>query len=304
MDEEENQFAEAEEPKNPLAEVFGFPISNKSERALRFQSNRLCPFNNVVPSCTKVSEVDPLGVCSLFDKDGEPTVVCPVRFKEDFLITVQAANFFFSADTKWVALPEIRLKDANGKAAGNVDIMLVAHDENGFVSDFGALEIQAVYISGNVRRPFTKYTEDLTAKTLDWRGAKEYPRPDYLSSSRKRLAPQLIYKGGIFKAWNKKIAVVTDRKFFATLPMLAEVEAAKADIAWFVYDLVHSAGEDTYKLTHHKTIYTEFHPALNTITRTEAGPVEDFIKVLQKKLTRLRKGEMVADTTLASEALE
>lgn len=57
------------EPKNPLAEVFGFPISNKTERALHYQENRLCPFNNVVPSCTKVSEVDPLGVCSLFDRD-------------------------------------------------------------------------------------------------------------------------------------------------------------------------------------------------------------------------------------------
>jgi len=34
-----------------------------------------------------------------------------------------------------------------------------------------------------------------------------YPRPDYLSSSRKRLAPQLIFKGGIINAWGKKTAV-------------------------------------------------------------------------------------------------
>lgn len=290
--------------KNPLAEVFGFPLGNKSERALRYQSNRLCPFNNVVPSCTKVSEVDPLGVCSLFDRDGEPTVVCPVRFKEDFLITAEAARFFFPHGARWTALPEIRLKDANGKAAGNVDIMLVAHDEDGFVTDFGALEIQAVYISGNVRRPFRKYTADLGATTLDWAGAKEYPRPDYLSSSRKRLAPQLIYKGGIFKAWGKKTAVVTDRKFFATLPKLAEVEAARADLAWLVYDLARDDVSDTYALTHQRTIYTEFGPALDTITKTEAGPAEDFVKVLQKKLKQLRKGEPVADTTLASEALE
>jgi hypothetical protein len=48
----------ADEPRNPLAEVFGFPTSNKSKRALHYQSNRLCQFNNVVPSCTKVSVVD------------------------------------------------------------------------------------------------------------------------------------------------------------------------------------------------------------------------------------------------------
>jgi hypothetical protein len=224
-------------PKNPLAEVFGFPVSNKSGRAVHFQENRLCPFNNVVPSCTKVSEVDPLGVCSLFDRDGVPTVVCPTRFKEDFLITSEAARFFFPADTKWVAMPEIRLKDVNGKAAGNVDFVLIAYDDDGFITDFGGLEIQAVYISGNVRRPFRAYTKDLSQTSLDWSGAKEYPRPDYLSSSRKRLAPQLIYKGGIFKAWGKKTAVVTDRKFFATLPTLAEVGAADADIAWLIYDL-------------------------------------------------------------------
>jgi Restriction endonuclease NotI len=292
------------DPKNPLAEVFGFPTSNKSKRALHYQSNRLCPFNNVVPSCTKVSVVDPLGVCSLYDRDGEPTVVCPVRFKEDFLIAEQAARFFFGTGAMWVALPEVRLKDGNGKAAGNVDMILVTHDENGFVTDFGALEIQAVYISGNVRRPFRKYTEDLSAKTINWAGAKEYPRPDYLSSSRKRLAPQLIYKGGIFKAWGKKAAVVTDRKFFSTLPKLSEVKAAKGDIAWFIYDLTRNRRTDCYKLTHHKTIYTEFGPALDVITKTKAGPVEDFIKVLQGKLKKLKKGEMVADTTLASEALE
>jgi hypothetical protein len=291
-------------PKNPLAEVFGFPISNKSERATHYQVNRLCPFNNVVPSCTKVSEVDPLGVCSLFGKDGEPTVVCPTRFKEDFLITVEAARFFFPPETKWVAMPEIRLKDANGKAAGNVDLMLVAHDDDGFITDFGALEIQAVYISGNVRRPFKAYTRDLSQTFLDWTGAKEYPRADYLSSSRKRLAPQLIYKGGIFNAWGKKTAVVTDRKFFATLPPLPEVDATRAEIAWFVYDLTHDRAQNTYRLTHHRTLYTKFASALDTITKTEAGLVEDFVKVLQKKLKQLRKGESVADTTLAAEALE
>jgi hypothetical protein len=34
-------------------------------------------------------------VCSLFDKDGNPTVVCPTRFKEGSLIVSDAASFFF-----------------------------------------------------------------------------------------------------------------------------------------------------------------------------------------------------------------
>lgn len=272
------------EPKNPLAEVFGFPLSNKSERALRYQSNRLCPFNNIVPSCTKVSEVDPLGVCSLFDRDGEPTVVCPVRFKEDFLITAEAARFFFPPDAKWVAIPEIRLKDVNGKAAGNVDIMLVAHDDDGFVTDFGALEIQAVYISGNVRRPFRKYTADLSATTLDWAGAKEYPRPDYLSSSRKRLAPQLIYKGGIFKAWGKKIAAVIDRRFFETLPKLREVSSDKADIAWLIYDLKDNVEGNRYTLNLHRTVYTMFEDTFKICVNPRLIDERDIVRQLEARL--------------------
>jgi len=290
-------------PKNPLAEVFGFPISNKSARALHHQANKLCPFHNVVASCTKSSAVDPLGVCSVFDKD-EPTITCPTRFKEEHLIIPAARDFFFGPGVNFVALPEIRLRDASGKPAGNIDVVLVAQDDRGYVTDFGAIEIQAVYISGNVRRPFREYMKDLGSTTFDWAGAKEYPRPDYLSSSRKRLAPQLIYKGGILKSWDKKVAVVTDRKFFSTLPGLEEVDRESADIAWLVYDLVRDGGSDCFKLTHYKTLYTEFASALDTITKTEPGPVEDFLKDLQEKLNKLKRGEPVADSIIAQEALE
>ena len=79
-------------PKQPLAEVFGFPITNTSADASRYQKNRLCPYNNKVPNCTKDKAEDPLGVCTLFEGD-EPTIVCPVRFREDWIITVDAAKF-------------------------------------------------------------------------------------------------------------------------------------------------------------------------------------------------------------------
>lgn len=58
-------------------------------------------------------------------------------------------------------MPEIRLTDVNGKAAGNIDLVLVEYNDEGYVTDFGALEIQAVYISGNLRRPFRAYMKDL-----------------------------------------------------------------------------------------------------------------------------------------------
>jgi len=46
--------------KNPLAEVFGYPIDNLEKNASRYRKNKLCPYNNKVPSCTKDKANDPL----------------------------------------------------------------------------------------------------------------------------------------------------------------------------------------------------------------------------------------------------
>lgn len=206
------------EHSQPLAEVFGFPTSASDVKARRHRKLRLCPFNNRVPNCTKDKADDPLGVCSVFDVKGV-AVTCPVRFRQEWLIAEHAAAFFFPKGTTWTSLTEVRLNDKDGESAGNIDLVLVAYDRKGRVTDFGALEVQAVYITGNVRRPFEFYMKNAVANArMDWRGEANYPRPDYLSSSRKRLLPQLLYKGGILTTWGKKIAVALDSGFFATLP--------------------------------------------------------------------------------------
>lgn len=183
-----------------------------------------------MPNCTKDKAKNPLGVCSVFH-DGAPAITCPIRFREDWLITDDAASFFFPEGSTWSSLTEVRLNDANGKTAGNIDVVLVSYDESGKVLDFGALEIQAVYISGNVRDPFEYYMKDPKGRTkMDWSDQPNYPRPDYLSSSRKRLVPQLLFKGGILHSWKKKSAVALNKSFFDTLPRLAKVPKSKADI--------------------------------------------------------------------------
>lgn len=272
-------------PKHPLAEVFGFPIVNQSEEAKRFRENRLCPFNNKVPNCTKDKADDPLGVCSLFE-EASTTIVCPVRFREGWIITVDAAKFFFAPSSKWTSLTEVRLNDKHGRSAGNIDIVLVAHDEKGKIVDFGSVEVQGVYISGNLTKPFKHFMKNPggLAESLDWENQKNYPRPDYLSSSRKRLAPQLIYKGGIFKAWSKKQAVMVHKNFYKTLPTLQSTKKSEADIAWHLYDLKLDPSQNRYHLVLEEVVYTQFESALNQITKTEAGPIEDFIAKLQEKL--------------------
>lgn len=54
-------------PKQPLAEVFGYPLDNFSADAIRTRTDHLCPFGNNVPNCTKDKIADPLGVCSVLD---------------------------------------------------------------------------------------------------------------------------------------------------------------------------------------------------------------------------------------------
>lgn len=269
-------------PNHPLAEVFGHSTTDFTDHAKRFRKHRLCPFNNNVPNCTKDKAKDPLGVCSVFHRQG-PVITCPIRFRQDWLIAEDAAAFFFPEDATWTSLTEVRLVDAAGKSAGNIDVVLVAYDKDGRVIDFGSLEIQAVYISGNIRDPFAHYMNDCMAnKEMDWQNQPNYPRPDFLSSSRKRLAPQLMFKGGILNAWGKKMAVALDAPFFQTLPDLKPVSKEEADVVWLIYDLV--AANGSYRLTKTKTVYTRFSEALNAISRPVIGSVEDFMKVLQAKV--------------------
>lgn len=261
-------------PKHPLAEVFGFPIDNLSPEADRYRKLKLCPYNNKVPSCTKDKAENPLGVCSVFEGDAL-TITCPVRFRQDWLIAEDAAAFFFPEGTSWTSLTEIRLDDKHGRSAGNI------------------------------RKAFDYYMEaPASHANMDWSGKKNYPRPDYLSSSRKRLAPQLIYKGGILHAWGKKTAVALNRRFYETLPSLEEVEREQAEIAWLIYDLQHDAAGNRYQLTRYKTVYTQFGSALDKITRSEAGQVAQFLDHLQEKLDEKLENGSAPDAPTLLDALD
>lgn len=273
-------------PDQPLCEVFGFPFDDQSDQAVRHRKLKLCPFNNYTSNCTKDKVADPLGVCSIFNQDGKPVIVCPVRFREDWILVEHAARFFFGNETNWTVIPEVRLKEASGRSAGNIDYVLVSYDNDGAVTDFGALEVQAVYISGNVRNPFTALMNSDDPKSFQWLGEKNYPTPDFLSSSRKRLVPQLLYKGAILNSWKKRIVVAVDSAFFDTLPPLREVEESEAEIAWHVYSLQPEKARANNQLTPHKTLYTSFDECMAEITRPKIGPVNDFVGQLQAKLDK------------------
>lgn len=264
-----------------MAEVFGFPIQNESKRANHFRANRLCPFGNIVPNCTKDKADAPLGVCSVFHNE-DKVITCPVRFREDWIIIENAAKFAFPNNAVWTSLSEIKLLDGNGQSAGNIDYVVVSYDPiTKKITDFASVEVQGVYISGNLRNAFEAYMKSPNPN-FEW-GGRNYPHPDYLSSSRKRLVPQMLYKGGIFKSWGKKQCVVIQESFFKTLPNLPEVSMEQADIAWFLYDLVLDPNDNQYHLTLSRTVYTEFSKALSIVITPQAGNINDFYSLLQSK---------------------
>ena len=218
-----------------------------------------------------------LCVCSVVHDD-EVVITCPIRFRQSWLIADDAADFFFAPDATWTTLTEVRLKEADGGSAGNIDVVLCAYDKAGKVYDFGALEVQAVYISGNVRNPFEDYMESPARRSgMDWTTEANYPRPDYLSSSRKRLAPQLIFKGGIINAWGKKTAVALNKGFFNTLPKLPEVRKEDADIAWLIYDLKPPKKQgEHYELFRERSVYTKRPAAPAGVELNKSEPLEKF----------------------------
>lgn len=272
-------------PDNPLAEVFGFPVADMSVEAVNHRRMRLCPFGNPSgPNCTKVSATDPIGVCSIWDRQ-RLAVTCPIRMRQDNLFLADASDFFFSGQ-HCLALTEVRLNDGYNRSAGNIDVVLAMVDENQRVLDFGAIEVQTVYISGNVSAAFRTYMQDPASNfAMEW-PRRNYPSPDYLSSSRKRLAPQLMFKGGILHTWQKKMAVVVHQAFYDQLPPLETVDVADAEIAWLIYDFETEKTSGRYRLFRSDVRYTKFASALSAITVPTVGSMSQFVRSLEDRIER------------------
>lgn len=280
-------------PRQPLCEVFGFPIANFSSEAARHRQGKLCPYHNIVPRCTKASVEDPLGVCSIYSQNA-PIIICPVRFRQEIAhdgqpdesIYTLAKEFLLPAATSWDYVTEATLQDGDGKSIGDIDVVLVEYNQDHKVTDFGVLEIQSVYISGNVRRSFVDYQTALAqGKPFSWAGP-HYPRPDWLSSI-KRLVRQLTVKGFIFNAWKKRMAVVCQRQFFDQIGFLDNppiIPQDEADLAWFLYDLIPDPQTGLFKLQLEKTIYMTFRFAMDRLSSLKVGDISQFTAVLDRKL--------------------
>lgn len=217
-----------------IAEIFGYDYEDRSSKAQSDRAAKSCPFRS--SPCTKSNKTNPLGVCTL--SDGQlATALCPVRFLENDRIFKDVASMAFGPGIQFAAFPEIKIlrveSDDNAeKKIGKVDFLL-GRLSHGVVTDFCALEVQAVYFSGTSIRPsFTAYLEDkeLTSKDVT-------RRPDFRSSAQKRLFPQLMLKVPVFRRWGKKFFVVVDSHFLGQLPKSPAVSLSNSELTWLGYPI-------------------------------------------------------------------
>lgn len=218
-----------------IFEWFGVPLNTlaPSERqtfaraALQDTTPPPCPFQKHTPPCSKKG-----GVCSIRSGDDDPIITCPRRFEQNNLLPLWLAELVGFQEV-YVA-PEVPFMKSpdTGRAAGRIDLV-VAGDEH--ASTWFGLEIQAVYFSGKGMEPDFRLM--LESEDIDPPKPTERRRPDWRSSSAKRLMPQLQVKGPTLRRWGTKLAVAVDYPFFDAIggpSREPSTDLNDGDVVWLV----------------------------------------------------------------------
>ena len=275
-----------------IAEWYGHPFLDLSpqdrqrfaEVALTDQTPPPCPFRAM--PCSKRG-----GVCTIqpYEPDGDhishavghPVIVCPVRFEqEQMLIRWLAEVVGFLPETTLVARETpFMLGTKTRKPAGKIDLV-VAQDRH--VLTWFGLEIQAVYFSGpGMEIEFEALRDSQSA-------CAPFPlrvrRPDWRSSSAKRLAPQLQIKGPTLRRWHSEIAVAVDKPFYASIGGPSNTpshDLDSGDVIWLVPEL----SANRLERGHWEVLTLEV--STEKLLSAKAIPRQEFEYALRRKLTPL-----------------
>jgi hypothetical protein len=239
------------------------------------------------------------GVCSLrfYEQIGSNPVqgtgpvvtTCPNRFHEEGAIYRWVGETLLGTSEP-VVLSEIGFLDRlrpidymdeeeTGDFIGRIDNVLLHPTRKPL--DWCALEIQAVYFSGRaIAREFEMFAH-LEGEAMPFPAAQR--RPDWRSSGPKRLLPQLQTKTPTIRTWGKKIAVVIDEAFFASLVGLdREKHLSNSEIAWFIVG--YEPTERGWKLVPKEAVFTKLESSVKALTGGTPLSKESFERQLVTKL--------------------
>ncbi len=180
---------------------------------------------------------------------------------------------------------EVGFLRAEGSNAdvGRIDMVLVERESCASALNWCALEIQAVYFSG---RSMNEEFRDIRA----YAGQRppfprQIRRPDYRSSGPKRLMPQLQIKVPTLRRWGKKMAVVVDKHFFASLGRMEEVDdLSNGDIAWFTVDFEEDDTGKRFRLVRENVHITTLERATEGLTGGAPVTLTEFEQSVRAKL--------------------
>ena len=211
-----------------------------------------CPFQQGGVPCRKKG-----GVCSIQHyrkrsgahgdrigkRAGTPVITCPHRFDQGNLVPRWLAKVVGFDESESFLAREVPFmhSPSTGRPAGRIDLVLA---DSGKGSVWFGLEVQAVYFSGKgMRTEFERLARDAGKLPPSPNAVR---RPDWRSSSAKRLMPQLQIKAPTLRRWGTKLAVAVDMPFFQAIggpSPKASRDLDEGDIIWLVPQI-----SDKYRL--------------------------------------------------------
>lgn len=269
-----------------IAEWFGRPFArltaarrrSLARSALGHAPPPLCPFQRGTPPCGKEG-----GVCSLQAGRNQPVITCPRRFDANDLLPNWLARIVGFTDVHVAREVPFMRSPSTGRPAGRIDLV-VARDSN--ASAWFGLEIQAVYFSGaKMQTDFElllSNTDELPPEPTARR------RPDFRSSSAKRLMPQLRVKGPTLRRWSTKLAVAVDLPFFEAVGGPSDAPSQDlndGDIVWLVPRI-----DENYKLVAHHWEVLSLEASSDKLLSARTVQRQEFENVLLSKLTQIGGG--------------
>ena len=270
------------DPTEVVGEVLGRPAAKGFDPVAH---NYMCPFTSTVCSKRSASLEVPYPLCSVrrnIEHESKQICVCPKRFYSvDFLNDVVSKC--------WPGEPPTRLQIASEVTMagfGNVDFVIADVAQDGGISQFLSVELQAVDISGSVMPAYKalRANQDLDR------------RPDYgmnFGNVYKRFITQLIRKGYFHHHWGTKVVAVVQDVFYDYIKNWADflcsknVKQSTVNIIFMTYryeDDPYRAGAQKFVLD---TVEGTSHANLQqAVLYKEPLPRDDFCKQIKRSIVR------------------
>jgi hypothetical protein len=277
----------------PIAEVFGYSPGAQTAAANDARDRCWCPFRD--KPCTKLLSAAETGICSVRYRaagfDETIWAVCANRLSGAPFQHVLTAHFGEDASSATL-VSEVRIDEPPVSFDG-VGLRELEDDQ----VDFVGIEAQTIDTRGGSLKPLWRsYVE---GRPDEWR--TYYPgRPTFgvnTTNVWKRLLPQVMNKGRLFRGWRSKLYVVVQDAVFQfisrrmPLQQLTRQERENAEIVWVRWDYTGEVDENGQLVTElAESLFTTLEQVETAFVTVNSMQRPDFVAAVRgKRLRDLRR---------------